>query len=241
MRDYDEVAVGNVSLLLFFLFVGILFLFAERKGENAQDMSLKNVGSSQACGSEVRVVIAEDEPLAVMNLTEVLTANGYRVVGAAEDGFAAIDLCKKHHPDVVLLDIHMPELDGLTAAKYIYKEQLGETVIILSAYSDDEFVRQAGDYGVSGYLVKPVDDKTLLSTIKVARARSKELLDLQDSVRKITKDMESRKKIERAKGVLMRQQKMSEDEAYTRIRVIGRERNMSMETVADIILCSATD
>lgn len=186
---------------------------------------------------KIRAVLADDEPIMIMNLREILTDNGYEVVGTAEDGFEAIDICRKQHPDVAVLDIQMTLLDGLTTAKYIYEENLAETIVIVSAFSDNDFIERASRYGVAGYLVKPVDGKTLLSTIAVARARSKELHGLQSDITKITKDMESRKKIERAKGLIMQMYSISENDAYTRIRTISKERNMSMELVADIILC----
>ena len=185
------------------------------------------------------VVLADDEPIMLMNLSEVLESNGYDVVGTAVDGFEAIDVCKTQHPDIVLLDIQMPVLDGLAAAKYIRAEHLAKTIIIISAFSDDDFVVKAGTYGVSGYLVKPIDTHTLLSTMKVAVIRSEELQDLRDEINKVTRDMETRKKVERAKGILMQTRNMGEQEAYDTIRMISKERNMSMELVAEILLCGS--
>ena len=102
----------------------------------------------------IRVVIADDEPISRMDLKELLTEGGYTVVAEVSDGFDAVENCKLYHPDLVLLDIKMPFLDGLAAAKIIYEEELADTIIMLTAYSEREFVEQAKDYGVSGYLVK---------------------------------------------------------------------------------------
>lgn len=186
---------------------------------------------------KLRVVIADDEPIMIMNLTEILEGNGYEVVGSAGNSFEAIKVCRKLLPDVVLLDIQMPQLDGLSAAKYIHEGKLAETIIIVSAFDEEKFIQKAESYGVIGYLVKPIDAKHLLPMLKVAIARSKELHGLRNEIHKVTRDMESRKKIERAKGFLMQGRDMSEQEAYDYIRTVSKEHSMAMETVADIILC----
>lgn len=189
--------------------------------------------------AKTTVIIADDEPIIVMNLQELLEDQGFDVVATAEDGFDAINACRQHHPDVLLLDIQMPVLDGLAVAKYVHTDNLADTVIIISAFNDAAFVASAGANGVSGYLVKPIDTSTLLSTIHIAMMRSKELQCLRKEVQKVTRDMESRKKIEQAKGILMKKQTLGEQEAFDLIREISRSRAMSMEMVADIILCGA--
>lgn len=189
----------------------------------------------------MRVVLADDEPIIVMNLKEVLEDSGYEIVGTASNGFAAIDLCKEYHPDILIIDIRMPGLDGLQTAKFVHEGGYVDTIVIESAFDDEEFVQKAGKYGVSAFMVKPIDSKTLVSTLKVATARSKELSSLRSEVVEVNKNMETRKKIERAKGMIMDKLRLSEQEAYNYIRGISKENNISMEFVAEILLSCQLD
>ena len=189
----------------------------------------------------MRVVLADDEPIIVMNLKEVLEDSGYEIVGTASNGFAAIDLCKEYHPDILIIDIRMPGLDGLQTAKFVHEGGYVDTIVIESAFDDEEFVQKAGKYGVSAFMVKPIDSKTLVSTLKVATARSKELSSLRSEVVEVNKNMETRKKIERAKGLIMDKLRLSEQEAYNYIRGISKENNISMEFVAEILISCQLD
>ena len=189
----------------------------------------------------MRVVLADDEQIIVMNLKEVLEDSGYEIVGTASNGFAAIDLCKEYHPDILIIDIRMPGLDGLQTAKFVHEGGYVDTIVIESAFDDEEFVQKAGKYGVSAFMVKPIDSKTLVSTLKVATARSKELSSLRSEVVEVNKNMETRKKIERAKGLIMDKLRLSEQEAYNYIRGISKENNISMEFVAEILLSCQLD
>lgn len=135
----------------------------------------------------------------------------------------------------------MPGLDGLQTAKICHNAGYVETIVIESAFDDEEFVQLAGKYGVSAFMVKPIDSKTLVSTLKVATARSKELSRLRSEVIEVNKNMETRKKIERAKGLIMDKLRLSEQEAYDYVRNISKENNISMEFVAEIILGSDLD
>ena len=189
----------------------------------------------------MRVVLADDEPIIVMNLKEVLEDSGYEIVGTASNGFAAIDLCKEYHPDILIIDIRMPGLDGLQTAKFVHEGGYVDTIVIESAFDDEEFVQKAGKYGVSAFMVKPIDSKTLVSTLKVATARSKELSSLRSEVVEVNKNIETRTKIERAKGLIMDKLRLSEQEAYNYIRGISKENNISMEFVAEIILICLFD
>ena len=159
-------------------------------------------------GTPIRVVIADDEPITKMDLNELLSEAGYEVVGEASDGFDAVEICRKKHPDLVLMDIKMPLLDGLAAAKIIRSENLAETVMMMTAYSEREFVEQAKDCGVGGYLVKPIDEKSLIPNIEVAVNRSREIGKLRKDIEKVNGRLESRAVTEKAKGLLMEQQKM---------------------------------
>ncbi|QHI72606.1 response regulator [Aminipila terrae] len=124
---------------------------------------------------KVGVVIVEDEPITRMDLKEMLMEAGYKVIGEASEGFDAIEICTKEHPDVVLLDINMPLLDGLSAAKVIIEEKSADTVILLTAYSDQEFINCAKTIGASGFIVKPIDEKELVPSIEIALAKSRKI------------------------------------------------------------------
>lgn len=184
----------------------------------------------------LRVVIADDEPITRMDLRELLESAGYVIVAEAVDGFEAIDACKKHRPDLVLMDIKMPFLDGISGAKVIQEENLADTVILLSAYSEREFIDDAKFAGVSGYLVKPIDEKSLIPSIELAVARSRSIVKLKCDVEKISERLENRGIIERAKGLIMIQESMTEQQAYEYIRELSRDKSMSMRRVAEIIL-----
>lgn len=148
----------------------------------------------------IRVVIADDEPISRMDLKELLTEGGYTVVAEVSDGFDAVENCKLYHPDLVLLDIKMPFLDGLAAAKIIYEEELADTIIMLTAYSEREFVEQAKDYGVSGYLVKPIDEKSLIPNIELVVAQSKEMKRLRKDMAKVSERLANRSIIRKSQG-----------------------------------------
>ncbi|SBW11667.1 putative transcriptional regulatory protein pdtaR [uncultured Eubacteriales bacterium] len=185
---------------------------------------------------ELRVIIADDEPITRMDLKELLTEEGYTVLTEVSDGFDAVENCKMYHPDLVLLDIKMPFLDGLSAAKIIYDEDLADTIIMLTAYSEREFIEQAKSYGVGGYLVKPIDEKSLVPNIELAVARSREMKQLRKDMAKVTERLENRSIIEKAKGQVMAEQNMTEQEAYDYIRKLSQAKNLSMRRVAEIIL-----
>lgn len=185
-----------------------------------------------------RVVIAEDEIITRMDIKDRLELAGYDVVGEAGDGFDAIDLCKTHKPDVVLMDIKMPSLDGLSALKIIREEGTCDCAIILSAYSDSDFVDNAADLGVMGYLVKPITDNTLLTTMEVAIRRSREMKKLREEKEASEKQLSDRKVIDKAKGLLMESRKISENEAYEYMRSLSMEKRKSMRNVADMIILS---
>ena len=171
-----------------------------------------------------------------MDLKELLTEEGYIVLSEVSDGFDAVENCKLYHPDLVLLDIKMPFLDGLSAAKIIYEEDLADTIIMLTAYSEREFIEQAKSYGVGGYLVKPIDEKSLVPNIELAVARSKEMKRLRKDMAKVTERLENRSIIEKAKGQIMAEQNITEQEAYDYIRKLSQAKNLSMRRVAEIIL-----
>lgn len=182
------------------------------------------------------IVIADDEPITMMDLCEMLKESGYDVVGEAADGFDAVEICRKYRPDLVLMDVKMPLLDGISATKIIMNEGLSDSVVLLTAYSGNEFVEQAKDAGVMGYLVKPVDEKCLLPAIEVAISKGKEIKKIKADAAKAKEDLESRKTIERAKGILMKKHKLTEDEAYNKIRKLSMDKRCSMAKIAEAIM-----
>lgn len=190
--------------------------------------------------AKLRVIIADDEPITRMDIKEILENAGYDVVEEAADGFDAVEACKKHRPDLVLMDVKMPLLDGLSAAQIITDEQLADTVIMLTAYSESGFVEEAKNVGVAGYLVKPIDEKSLVPSIELAVARSRDLKKLRRDIEKVSERLENRGIIEKAKGQVMASEGMTEQEAYDYIRKLSLTKGMSMRRVAEIILMKKT-
>lgn len=184
------------------------------------------------------VVIVDDEPIVRMDLKEMLESKGYSVVAEARDGFDAIAECKKHSPEIVFMDIKMPMMDGLSAARVIHEEGLAQTIIVLTAYSGKEYVDNAVESGVSGYLVKPISENLLVPTIELAVSRSREIKSLKKELEKVSQRLDSRIILDQAKGWLMQSQNLSESEAYGVIRKISQDKNISMRQVAEYILYS---
>ena len=183
-----------------------------------------------------KVVIADDEPITRMDLKEILIGAGYDVVGEASDGFDAVELCKKLKPDMVLMDIKMPLLDGLKASKMINEKAYSSCIILLTAYSDKDIVAEATRSGVMGYMVKPIDEKSLIPTLEIAWSKQCEIDSMKEEVVSANVELETRKKIEKAKGIMMRKDNMTEDEAYQYIRKLSMDKRCRMVDIADIIL-----
>ncbi|MCC5912247.1 MAG: response regulator [Clostridiaceae bacterium] len=182
-----------------------------------------------------RVVIADDEPITRMDIVEILLEEGYDVVGEASDGFDAIELCQKYKPDLVLMDVKMPLLNGLKAAEIIHQDELAGCIVLITAYSGREFVEDAKKVGVMGYVVKPINEKNLLPTLAVTMSKSKEFEDMKKKIKDTQNKLEDRKQIERAKGILMKNECISEAEAYNRIRGLSMSKRRSMGEIARII------
>ena len=185
---------------------------------------------------KTRVVIADDDVITRLDIKEALEFQGNEVVGEATDGIDAVELCSNLEPDVVLLDVKMPVMDGLTAAKLISESKKGIAIIMMTAYNDKQFVEKAGEFGALGYLVKPVDERSLTPTIEIARRRLKELTDLKKAVSEQEKKLEERKIIDKAKGILIKNNSISEDEAYKYLRTISMNKRKTMVEVAKIII-----
>jgi two-component system, response regulator PdtaR len=183
----------------------------------------------------IRVVIAEDEAIIRLDLKETLEEEGYAVVGETGRGDQAIQLVRDLRPDLAILDIKMPGLDGLTVAKHITEERLCG-VLILTAFSQREVVEQARDAGALAYLVKPFQKSDLIPAIEVAIGRFRELQSLSGERDKLEEQLENRKSIDRAKGVLMDECGLKEQEAFAFIQRTAMSERTRMREVADRIL-----
>lgn len=185
-----------------------------------------------------RAVIADDEPLIKMDIKEILELNGYQVVGEALDGFDAVEQCRIHKPDFVIMDIKMPLLDGIKAAEIINREKLSGCVLLLTAYSDKSMAVQASKADVMGYLVKPIDENALIPAIEVALHKHSELEKVNAEYEKAKQALESRKLLDRAKGILMDNRGMSEMAAYHYIRKVAMDKECTIARVAELIILS---
>jgi len=183
----------------------------------------------------IRVIIAEDEALIRLDLKEMLEEEGYSVVAEVGDGQQAVDQATALRPDLVILDIQMPVLDGLSAAEQIASSRVAP-VIVLTAFSQRELVERARDAGAMAYLVKPFSKNDLVPAIEVARARFAELAALDGEVRTLEERLEARKVVERAKGLLMDSQGLKEAEAFRKIQKLSMNTRKSMREVAEAIL-----
>lgn len=182
-----------------------------------------------------RLLIADDDPLIRMNLREMLQEQGYLVVGETGDGLSAVNLTRQVRPELVLLDVKMPHMDGVTAAKMIGDEHLAP-VLLLTAYSSRELVEQARAAGVLGYLLKPVRDAELMPLIEVTVARWMERVQRRKELAQLQERLETRKLVDRAKGYLMDHQGLSEAEAFRKIQQLAMNSRKTMREVAQAIL-----
>jgi two-component system, response regulator PdtaR len=185
--------------------------------------------------SATRIVIADDEPLIRIDLRETLESLGYDVVGEAADGKHAVDLARTLRPDIVIMDIKMPEMDGIAALRVLTEENIAP-VLLLTAYGEGELVQQASDAGAVAYLVKPFRQSDLQPQIEVALARFGELRTLRAELDDVREALSVRKLVERAKGLLMETQGLKEAEAFRRIQKLSMDTRKSMKEVAEAIL-----
>ncbi len=183
----------------------------------------------------IRILIAEDNDLVSLTLEEQLKGLGYEVVGIARTGAEAVMLATRLKPDLVIMDIRMPEMDGTEATARI-RDQTGIPVVMLTAFSDKESIRRAEAAGALAYLVKPVNEQELPPAISIALARHRELQNLRSENLELQEALEARKLIERAKGILMQRLGLSERDAYERLRQRARDKRTKMKDIAQAII-----
>ena len=190
--------------------------------------------------SRRRVVIAEDEAIIRLDLKEMLQEEGYSVVGEAGDGETAVHLAEQHRPDLVVLDVKMPRMDGITAAEHITSAGIGP-VILLTAFSQPDVLERARLAGVMAFLVKPFGKSDLVPAIEIAKARYDEMAALERDVGDLRDRLETRKLVDRAKAVLQRRYGLSEPEAFRWVQRTSMDTRASMREVAETVLAQAED
>jgi AmiR/NasT family two-component response regulator len=183
----------------------------------------------------LRVLVVEDEALIRLDLTEMLTEEGYVIAGEAGDGEQAVELARELRPDLVIMDVKMPKMDGIAAAGSIVDEKIAP-VVMLTAFSQRDLIEQARDAGAMAYLVKPFARHELVPAIELAVSRFAEKRALEDEVATLTERLETRKLVDRAKGLLMTRQNMTEPEAFRWIQRTAMDRRTTMKAVAEAIV-----
>ncbi len=186
--------------------------------------------------NSIRIIIADGDPIDWSNLKKILWNRGYAVIAEVSDGFDVVESCRLHHPDLVIVDIDLPLLDGISAVKMIHKEELAEAVLILTHCRDWNMIEQAKAYGASGYLMKPAEEKSLIPSIELAAAHGKEINRLRKDIEKMSDQLETRTMIEKAKGLVMHERNMTDQQAYNFIKKISQTKNLPMRRVAQILL-----
>lgn len=183
----------------------------------------------------LRIVVAEDEPEVLADLEEMLTEIGHQVVAGVPDGKALVEACVEFSPDLVVTDIKMPDMDGLEAAEQI--RAVGPTpFVITSAYHDQEFIDLALKQHVLAYLIKPINEQTLKTSIDLAQQRFKEFEALQEQTSNLQQALEDRKLVERAKGILMKRADLNEPDAFRRLQLLSSQKNKKMVEITRTIV-----
>ena len=191
--------------------------------------------SPEEVNASIRVLVAEDEALIRMDLVEMLTELGYQVVGEAADGESAIRLAEELRPDVVMMDVKMPVLDGITAAQRIADQRIAP-VVMLTAFSQRELVERATQAGVMAYLVKPFSQGDLVPAIEVAVSRYSQFVILENEVADLEERIETRKRVDRAKALLQQVYGLNEADAFRWLQKSAMDRRLSMREVADVVI-----
>jgi response regulator NasT len=185
----------------------------------------------------LRILIAEDETIIRLDLRELLEQAGFEVVAEARDGEEAVELARSTGPDLALLDVKMPRVDGIEAARRIL-DQRAIPIVMVTAYGEEELVARAVEAGVFGYLVKPFRESDLLPAIATARARHEELVALREEADSLAEALAARKAIERAKGLLMEREGLTENEAFARLRKASQISGRPLKVVAEALIAT---
>src|SRR5438067_10786996 len=185
----------------------------------------------------VRILIAEDETIIRLDLRDLLERSGHEIVAEARDGEEAIALAREHEPELAVMDVKMPRLDGIEAAKRILDER-PIPIVMLTAYGQEELVNRAVEAGVFGYLVKPFRERDLVPAIATARARHEELAAVREEAESLADALAARKAIERAKGLLMEKEGLSEQEAFGRLRKASQISGRPLKVVAEALIAT---
>jgi AmiR/NasT family two-component response regulator len=185
----------------------------------------------------MRILVAEDETIIRLDLKDLLERAGFEVVAEAKDGEEAVALARSEEPDLILLDVKMPRLDGIEAARRILDER-PIPIVMLTAYGQQELVARAAEAGVFGYLVKPFREQDLLPAIHTARARHEELQALREEAESLQEALAARKVIERAKGLLMAKEGLTEDEAFSRLRRASQASQRPLKVIAEAVVAT---
>jgi response regulator NasT len=199
------------------------------------DLPGPEAGAAEETGTRRRVVVAEDETLIRLDIVESLTEAGFDVVGEAANGEQAIALADELEPDVVVMDVKMPVMDGITAAERIISNRTC-AVVMLTAFSQKELVERARDAGAMAYVVKPFTPADLLPAVEIAISRHQEIISLESEVANLAEQFETRKRVDRAKGLLMTKMGLSEPEAFRWIQKTSMDRRLTMREVADAVI-----
>lgn len=201
----------------------------------SQQVSEQKAADEARPAAGLRVLVVEDEALIRLDLTEMLTEEGYVIAGEAGDGEQAVALARELRPDLVIMDVKMPKMDGIAAAGSIVEEKIAP-VVMLTAFSQRDLIEQARDAGAMAYLVKPFARHELVPAIELAVSRFAEKRALEDEVATLTERLETRKIVDRAKGLLMTRQSMAEPEAFRWIQRTAMDRRTTMKAVAEAIV-----
>src|SRR5574344_2072412 len=196
-------------------------------------------GAVRRIMDKLKIIIADDEALIRMDLREMLAAAGHKIIAEGANGEEALEATRDLHPDLVIMDVKMPKMDGLTAAKLSNEEQLAP-VLLLTAYSQKDIVEQAKEAGVLAYIVKPVREEQLFPALEIAVSRFEEFRSFKEEVDHLRESLETRKLLDRAKGILMTAHGFTEQEAYRRMQQFSMNRRMSIKEVAQAIVDAAT-
>lgn len=185
---------------------------------------------------KTRVVLVDDEPITKLDIKMMIEDDNFEVVGQASNGFDAIEVCKEFRPDIVLMDIKMPGVNGLRASEVILNEGYAKEIILMTAFSDKEYIESAKQNNIYGYIVKPITENNLLPLLHLASQRCGEMMGLENKIESLQNNLSERKTIEKAKGIIMKDKNMSEEEAYSFVRKLSMDKRCSMYEIAKAII-----